>query len=86
MKKIKDEIMMAAMADFKSGIRVPDVCKKHGISETAFYRFKKTYADLTSAEIRQVRALGKKEAALNRKIHEQERIIKALKAALKKKF
>lgn len=86
MKKIKDEVMTAAMLDFESGMRVPEVCKKRGISETAFYRWKSKYSGLKPKEILQVRESVKEETRLKRKVKEQERVIKALQAALKKKF
>lgn len=38
MRRIKDEVMKAAVADFNNGMRIPDVCKKYNISESAVLR------------------------------------------------
>lgn len=86
MKKIRDEVMIAACKDANEGMRIPDVCRKHGISHSAFFRFKAKYGGLKSDEIVKVKAEAVHETMLKKKIIEQEKIIKALKGALKKKF
>ena len=86
MKKLKDEVMLAACKDLDAGMRLIDVCAKYGISQTALYRFKKKFGGLSAKEIIQVKAEDSENNKLRRKVAEQERIIKALQAVVKKKF
>ena len=86
MKKIRTETYIEACKDYDNGMRVPQVCKKYGISEAGFYAWKKRYYGLKLNEVESVRRQSKLEKQLKHKVDEQGLIIKALQAALKKKF
>jgi putative transposase len=44
-----------AMRQAESGTPVPEVCRKMGIVEQTFYRWKKKYTGIGVAEVRKVR-------------------------------
>ena len=46
-----------AMRQAESGTSVPEVCRKMGIAEQTFYRWKKKYAGMGVAEVRKLRIL-----------------------------
>ena len=46
-----------AMRQAESGTPVPEICRKMGIAEQTFYRWKKKYAGLGVAEVRKLRIL-----------------------------
>ena len=46
-----------AMRQAESGTPVPEVCRKMGIAEQTFYRWKKKYAGMGVAEVRRLRVL-----------------------------
>jgi putative transposase len=46
-----------AMRQAESGTPVPEVCRKMGIAEQTFYRWKKKYAGMGVAEVRKLRIL-----------------------------
>jgi putative transposase len=46
-----------AMRQAESGTPVPEVCRKMGIAEQTFYRWKKKYAGMGVAEVRKLRVL-----------------------------
>lgn len=50
----------------ESGSPVSDVCRQMGISEATFYVWKKKYASLGVAELRQLRQLQDENARLKR--------------------
>ena len=59
MKKSKftDEQVAYALRQAESGTPVLDVCRKLGITEQTFYRWKKKYAGMGVAEVRRLRQL-----------------------------
>ena len=46
-----------AMRQAESGTPVPEVCRKMGIAEQTFYRWKKKYTGMGVAEVRKLRIL-----------------------------
>jgi len=46
-----------AMRRAESGTLVPEVCRKMGISEQTFYRWKKKFAGMGVAEVRKLKVL-----------------------------
>ena len=46
-----------AMRQAESGTPVPEVCRKMGIAEQTFYRWKKKYAGMGIPEVRKLRIL-----------------------------
>lgn len=46
-----------AMRQAESGTLVPEVCRKMGIAEQTFYRWKKKFAGMGVAEVRRLRIL-----------------------------
>lgn len=48
------------------GVKVPEVCRKLGISEPTFYRWRKRYGGLDRSEIRRLKALEQENARLKK--------------------
>jgi transposase-like protein len=48
------------------GMRVPEVCRKLGISEQTFYRWRKRYGGLDRSEVRRLKALEQENARLKK--------------------
>ncbi len=46
-----------AMRQVESGTPVPEVCRKMGIAEQTFYRWKKKFAGMGMAEVRRLKVL-----------------------------
>lgn len=68
MKKSRftEEQVIYALRLAESGTLVTDVCRQMGISEAIFYVWKKKYASLGVAELRQLRQLQEENARLKR--------------------
>ena len=48
------------------GVKVPEVCRKLGVSEQTFYRWRKRYGGLDRSEIRRPKALEQENARLKK--------------------
>ena len=59
MKKSRytDQQIAFALQQAETGTRVAEVCRKMGISEQTFYRWKKKYGGLMPSEVRKLRQL-----------------------------
>jgi len=57
-----------ALRQAKSGASVPEVCRKMGISEQTFYRWKKKYIGMGVAEVRKLRIIEEE----NRKLKQMD--------------
>ncbi len=68
MKKSRftEERVIYALRLAESGTLVTDVCRQMGISEATFYVWKKKYASLGVAELRQLRQLEEENGRLKR--------------------
>jgi putative transposase len=68
MKKSRftEEQIAYALRQADAGTPVSDVCRQMGISEATYYVWRKKYADLGVAELRQLRQLQDENARLKR--------------------
>lgn len=56
-KHFTEEQIVAALRQAEAGMKVVDVCRKMGVSEQSFYRWKTKYAVLGISELREMRQL-----------------------------
>ena len=52
------------------GMKVPEVCRKLGIAEQTFYRWRKRYGGLDRNEVRRLKALEQENARLKKLLAE----------------
>jgi putative transposase len=63
-----------------------DVCRKNGITEQTFYRWKAKYGGMDVSMVRQAKALEAENAELKKLLGEQTLLIAGLRNALSKKY
>ena len=70
MKKSKftEQQIAFALRQAETGTRVAEVCRKMGISENTFYRWKRKYAGLGVSELRRLRQLEEENRRLKRMV------------------
>ena len=88
MKKSKftEEQVAYALRLAESGTPVADVCRQLGIAEATFYVWKKKYASLGVAEMRQLRQLSEENARLKRLVADLTLDKQILQEVIKKKI
>ncbi len=55
--QFSQEQIVMALRQAESGTRVMEICRKLGVSEATFYRWKKRYGSLGVSELRELRQL-----------------------------
>ena len=65
-KRFSDEQIAFALRQAETGTTVGEICRKMGISEATFYRWKKVYAGMGISEIRRLKQLEDKNGKLKR--------------------
>jgi len=65
-KRYNDEQIAFALRQAESGTAVEEICRKMGISEPTFYRWKKQFAGMGVPEIRRLKPLEDENAKLKK--------------------
>jgi putative transposase len=65
-KRFSVEQITAVLQQAAQGVPIGDLCRKVGISEQSFYRWKKEYGNLQPSEARELKQLRDENAKLKR--------------------
>ena len=65
-KAFSEEQIALALRDAETGTPVTEVCRKMGVSEQSFYRWKKKYMGMGIPELRRLRQLEEENRKLKR--------------------
>jgi putative transposase len=65
-RRYSDEQIAFALRQAESGTAVAEICRKLGVSEATFYRWKKQFAGMGTVEIRRLKQLEEENAKLKR--------------------
>jgi putative transposase len=85
-KRFTEEQIIGVLKERESGIKAADICRKYGISEQTLHRWKSKYGGMTVSEARRLRELEDEDRKLKQMVAEQALGIRALKAALERKY
>jgi putative transposase len=88
MKKIRhsESQIIAILKEEEQGMKVTELCRKHGISEATFYNWKKRYGGMTVDELRRLKELEYENARLKKMYANLSLEHEAVKELLEKKF
>jgi len=65
-KRYTDEQIAYALRQAEAGTPIKEVCRKLGVSETTFYAWRRKFAGMGVAELRELRHLRNENAKLKR--------------------
>jgi len=65
---------------------VQEICRKHGISEQSYYRWRKKYGGMTVSEMKRLKELEKENARLKRLLAERDLELDVAKELLEKNW
>ncbi len=80
------EQILQALRQAESGTPVVEICRKLGVTETTFYRWKKQYGGLDASELRELRQLRDENRRLKQVVADLTLDKTILKDALGKKW
>lgn len=69
-KRFSEEQIIGILREQEAGGKTADVCRKHGITNTTFYRWKSKYGGMDVSEAKRLRALEDENAKLKKLLAE----------------
>jgi putative transposase len=84
--RFSESQIIGILNEQQQGVKVADLCRKHGISEATFYNWKSKYGGMTVDELKRLKELEQENARLKRIVANQSLEIDMIKDLLSKKF
>ena len=85
-KRHTEEQIIAVLKDAQAGASVQDLCRRHGISDATFYKWRAKYSGLEVSDVKKLRQLEEENRRLKQMVAEQALDIQALKAITAKNW
>jgi putative transposase len=84
--RFTEEQIIGVLKEAEAGMKTAEVCRKHGISDATFYKWKAKYGGLEVSEARRLRQLEDENRRLKHIVADLTLDNQALKTVLAKKF
>lgn len=68
--RFTEEQIIGMLKEQEAGAKTADVCRKHGVSEATFYKWKAKYGGMDVSEARRLKALEDENARLKKLLAE----------------
>lgn len=85
-KRFSEEQIICVLKEAEAGGRVGEVCRRHGVSQAAYYAWKNKYSGLEISELKRLKQLEEENRRLKHIVADQALDIAALKGVLSKKL
>ncbi len=84
--KFSEEQIVYILKQAELGITIAELCRKYGISQQTFYRWRKQFGGLEAGELRRLRELERENKQLKQLVADLSLDKKILQEVLSKKF
>lgn len=84
-KRFSEEQIIGILKEAEAGAATKELCRRHGISEQSFYRWKAKYGGMELSDAKRLRILEEENRRLKHIVAEQALDIAALKGVLGKR-
>lgn len=85
-RKFEDKQIHRILKEAESGTKVAELCRKYGMTEQTFYRWKAKYGGMEMSDMKRLKDLEIENAKLKRIVADQVLEINGIKLLLEKKF
>lgn len=85
-KRFTEEQIIGVLKEAEAGLKVAELCRKHGISEPTYYNWKAKYGGMTVSEAKRLKALEQENNQLKRLLADAHLDIAALKDVVQRKW
>ena len=69
-RRFRDQQIIGMIREQEAGLKTSEVCRKYGISDATFYKYKAKFGGMTVSDARRLRALEAENANLKRLLAE----------------
>ena len=84
--RFSEEQIVRILKESDAGMKVIEICRKHGISDATFYTWRKKYGNLQVSDVRRLKQLEAENSKLKQMLAETMMDKQALQELLEKKF
>ena len=84
--RFSEEQIIGILKEHQAGLSAAELCRKHGISDATFYKWRSKYGGMEVSEARRLKALEDENARLKKLLAEQMMDVATLKEMLGKNF
>jgi putative transposase len=84
--RFTEEQIVRVLQEQEHGAPLGELCRKHGVSEQTFYRWKRKYGGLEISDARRLKALEEENARLKRLVADQALDNQMLRELLRKNW
>ena len=85
-KRYSEEQIIGILREAEAGVPVADLCRKHGMSDASFYKWRSKYGGMDVSDARKLRQLESENARLKRLLADAMLDKAALEDVLSKKW
>ena len=78
--------IIGVLHEHEAGAKIAELCRRHGITETTFHRWKRKYGGLLLSEGKRLKALEEENRQLKRLVADQALNLQVVKDLLGKKW
>jgi len=71
--KFTDSQIIAILKEAESGVRVPDLCRNHGMSDSTFYKWRAKFGGMDASMMKRMKELEEENRRL-KKMYAEERL------------
>lgn len=84
--RFSDEQIIGILKEHQAGMTASELCRKHGISDATFYKWRSKYGGMEVSEAKRLKALEEENRKLKKLLAEQMLDVSTLKEMLGKNF
>ena len=85
-KRFTEERIIGILKEAEAGMKVGELCRKHGISDATYYNWKSKFGGMSVSEAQRLRALELENSKLKRLLADAHLDIAALKDVVGRKW
>ena len=84
--RFSEEQVIGILKEHQAGVSAADLCRKHGISDATFYKWRSKYGGMEVSDAKKLKALEEENRKLKKRLAESMLDVSTLKEMLGKNF
>ncbi len=84
--RFSEEQIIGILKEHQAGLTVAELCRKHGVSDATFYKWRSKYSGMNVSDAKRLKTLEAENARLKKLLAEQMMDVSTLREMLGKNF